>query len=706
MNSTAEAVAQAALSPWRRRQVAMLYHYTSLEYLEDISGMISRLISGLLTPDQEKSREMLEEMHALLKVDIKQRSAGRYVWGSLDHFFNQVAHADIYEDSHRRSDEYQIYSGLISGYIAPTDSLLIGHRRQRPVGDHWFASHYADFLSDCARIPKFRVRLDIFAETGQRPPRPGVYVCLDDPNAAPQFAWPDHDRGELTECCTFSDIALNALVMIGRDALWFDQNKMNEFVGAPARKAIFDNLTTGSPSLAASALARVGNVRRPATWHFVEIEEPDFEDSALEWHRNPISRPDQGILAAGDICKVEGSYYAITRPGSDQYLHAGDVAPHIERQPNRTIWQRRVAAVVATTPPLVPNRVMLPSAVERQQIFYWLQKLSSVTAWRRIVQYYKTWADTAELSLRIASERGWDDRTSLPESEYQRISDGLTRCATAIDRLGKGDRDVFSLKKYEDLALALNTLSISSETILRVEMGENGIDEMHTPCWAEFRRALTALSQSWFECADQIYAPYHTTRIGPTSYGLWLQTALKDMSFPDALEAVPSPSDNIFVRTGHHIPCSGIWEPIDAPKPSMLSWLTGRPTPQPPFKIVGAMNYLHGGSAAPQIRVASECDSHCLDTTWRLLWRDERYQGGTVPENETSYRFHQPKVPPTLSQAHWAMRQTLYAESGMAAPAAGIWIADCRTSARVTVQKGETLPLHGGREVSWARETY
>lgn len=53
-----------------------------------------------------------------------------------------------------------------------------------------------------------------------------------------------------------------------------------------------------------------------------------------------------------------------------------------------------------------------------------------------------------------------------------------------------------------------------------------------------------------------------------------------------------------------------IWEPVDVPKPSSLSLITRAPKPQPPFKIVGAMNYLHGGSKATQITV---------EARWTLL---------------------------------------------------------------------------------------
>jgi hypothetical protein len=371
----------------------MLYRYASLDYLKDIQRVITQLINGPLTPELEKvlaasyayamrgqrplyddpqlwrrnSRSVLEQMQALLAKDIARRAGGRYISGGLDHFFLQVARSDAYESTLRMMDEYQVYSDLIGNYISPTDRILVEHRRQFSVDDYWFAYHYADFLSDRARIPKFRVRTDICAETGASPPRAGVYVCQDDPNSAPQFAWPDKEGGKLTECCTFSDVALAAHAAVGREGLWFDQNKMHEFVCSDRYRPFFDNSTLTSPGLAPGAVARLATVRRPAQWYFVEIEQEDFEDSALEYHRALASQPEQGRLAAGDICKIEGSYFAVTRVGSDQYLRVGDVAPDLELRHNRTFWQLRIAPPVKVTVPPAPigrSKPLLPSLWE------------------------------------------------------------------------------------------------------------------------------------------------------------------------------------------------------------------------------------------------------------------------------------------------------------------------------------------------------
>jgi hypothetical protein len=74
----------------------------------------------------------------------------------------------------------------------------------------------------------------------------------------------------------------------------------------------------------------------------------------------------------------------------------------------------------------------------------------------------------------------------------------------------------------------------------------------------------------------------------------------------------------------------------------MLDLLRRRPKPQPPFQIAGTMNYLHEGARAPQRTVKTAQGYKDQDTTWRLLWRDDRYIDGTVPGEETHYRFTRP----------------------------------------------------------------
>jgi hypothetical protein len=137
---------------------------------------------------------------------------------------------------------------------------------------------------------------------------------------------------------------------------------------------------------------------------------------------------------------------------------------------------------------------------------------------------------------------------------------------------------------------------------LPVEIGENGI-HARTPLWAECCQAVEALAHAWRKCAMLIAERRdHATAARPP-LGRWLQEELAQTPWPDLLDAVPDPSDGIFLCTYAAIPFSGRWEPIDGAAPPLLRFLFRTPTPRPPFRVAGAMSYLHGGTIAPHITI-------------------------------------------------------------------------------------------------------
>lgn len=347
--------------------------------------------------------------------------------------------------------------------------------------------------------------------------------------------------------------------------------------------------------------------------------------------------------------------------------------------------------------------VMLPSELERQQIFYWLQEISSVTAWKRILKFYKEWVTATENSVREADGRGWGELTSLSQSSYVSILKGLAHCEEGVVRLANGDKRVFKFDANGEFEMASRPLFHWKEMITRVEEGENGIDEKHTPLWGEFCQAARAAAHAWEECSSEILQPRYLEEPGLTLYGDWLKAKLKKLTFPSTLETVPDPAENTFVRTSEYTPCSGIWEPIeDSTKKNLIvSFFTNPGLPKPPFVMMGAMNYLHAGSKAPRITIETATDNIDLDTTWRLLWRDDRYSDGTIPEKEVHYQFNQPLKTQEQRPSVGLTDEIMWAESGAAVPAAGTWLVESDISAKITVEKGEKLPQHRGLDVRW-----
>lgn len=350
------------------------------------------------------------------------------------------------------------------------------------------------------------------------------------------------------------------------------------------------------------------------------------------------------------------------------------------------------------------NLIMLPSEQQRRQIFYWLKQVSSWTAWNRILGFYKTWVDITEASAREASKKGWDKRTAIPESDYRLILKCFAHCDEGVRRLRLGDKRVFKYDANGEFVMGSRMLDYSRERLSRIEYGESEIDEKHTPLWEKFKHAITELSEVWSECALVVIETDDPDDPATNVYGDWLIAEFKKMTFPEHLMEVPDPADNILIKTGKDIPCSGIWEPVIAPPSKGFSLFRDAAKAKGPFAIAGCMNYLHEGSPAPQALQAKVGGGGLKESvTWRLLWKDDRYIDGAIPDEEAGYVFLMPEPPVTVSpipERSPALR-LVYADSGETAPEGGRWLVEHDIHASITIQKGDLLPQHQGESVRW-----
>jgi hypothetical protein len=352
----------------------------------------------------------------------------------------------------------------------------------------------------------------------------------------------------------------------------------------------------------------------------------------------------------------------------------------------------------------VPAGVMLPSELERRQIFHSLKRWSSYTAWNRILGFYQAWADAAETSLREASAKGLEDKTSLPEADYVLILKGVALFDEGVRRLREGDKRVFRCKVDGRFVMAAHrAFDHWWQKYGYVQSGDIGVKIDTTPNWPQFVAALTQLEAAWSECSAAIIEA-HDMR-GPTGvvrlpYGVWLQEQLGRMSFPDPLPEVPDPKEVALVRTGKDVPCSGIWEPVVIPERKVVS-LFKTATPQGPFPPMGCMSYLHGGSSAPKAAVETVKDNLDISTTWRLLWRDDRHLDGIIPAEESAYSFLQPEFPVNLRPVEHEPPSITVVESGQPAPVSGRWLLQESLRVSIDLGAGRQLPLHEGRSVRW-----
>ena len=347
-----------------------------------------------------------------------------------------------------------------------------------------------------------------------------------------------------------------------------------------------------------------------------------------------------------------------------------------------------------------PAGVMLPSELERKQIFYTLKRWSSYTAWSRILGFYQVWANTIENSLREASSKGWEDKTRLAQSHYISILKGLAHCDDGVTRLRQGDKRVFRCDINGDFASASRgAYDHWWQAYIYIQSGDIAGGNAFTPYWDEFIEALVRLNDAWSECSPDIIEPNpDRSNATHTFINDHLKAELARMTFPVPLPEVPDPADAVLVRTGQHVPCSGVWEPVEIPARKFIS-LFKAPLPEGPFPLRGTMSYLHEDSAAPPMASYGKIKGEA--TTWRLLWCDDRYTDGSIPEEEKSYVFLYPEAPKAALLAASDAASITVRESGQQTPVVGRWVLQDNLSVSITLAAGEVLPIHQGSAARW-----
>jgi hypothetical protein len=296
------------------------------------------------------------------------------------------------------------------------------------------------------------------------------------------------------------------------------------------------------------------------------------------------------------------------------------------------------------------------------------------------------------------------------------LLEDFAHCDIAVRRLRAGDKRVFQCGPMGELKKAWGrTLDHSLELLIRIDRGDIGIKFETTPLWDEFAIATYKLGVAWGECSSSVLQPDYMgepTRELDIPANDWFRNTRPPLeNFPADLPEVPNPINNVLARSGEPLECSGIWEPVDVPVHTLLSLF--RPeTPKGSIPSIGAMAYLHGGTFAPRkvFDYSTPSSRRGQSVNWRLLWRDDRYEDGTIPEEEKDYVFlnefvfpypdalapkSAPKAPvPTPDQL-------IVIESGQPAPEAGRWLLEGNLEVSVQLDQGEAAPLHEGRKVRW-----
>jgi hypothetical protein len=358
------------LTPWQQKQASMLSYFSSLDYLVSLHRLVSDLLNKSVDPvlDLAKSQNRdsvlvdprwgdrntsqnwsnhawayLKDLQLSLAKDVAQRTAGIYRMSGVSSYFRGMDQFSLDWMTHDEERDFEDARQQISDWARPLD-LTLADDMSNQWKDFTFAYYYPIFSSQFSYVPRFRVRADIVYPTGAIPNETGVYVSKDDPNASLQFAWAGKEGRKLRKATTFNDIGLAALANVGRDDLWFNDQKMFDFATSPQFIQLFREGVIWNdgphPDLAAPVVSSKAFTKKDSEWYLVEPIEGQFDRlcdlESLEQDQTIDAGP---RIEGGEECSKPGFYFSPARPNSRRYLAAGEIAPALDTEYGRTFWQ-------------------------------------------------------------------------------------------------------------------------------------------------------------------------------------------------------------------------------------------------------------------------------------------------------------------------------------------------------------------------------
>jgi hypothetical protein len=356
------------LTPWQKKQAAMLYYFTSEDYLRTLHKMVRDLVNGVVEPMLDLARAqgrdsvlinsvwgtrdtsenwanngwpILKDLQTSLARTLAGRSSNHFRISAVNECLRGIDEYSLGWMTPGEEAMFGIATRAISAYASGWDTTVTDYAND--WDDYGFAYDYPSFASLNDQIPKLRIRPDLRTKTGELAPRTGVYFSPDEPHASLQFAWAEHGGLRLRLANTFNEFGLAALTAVGRDALWFDKEKMLRFVLSDplAQRIRHEVFADGEPNatLAPSAVARSAFTTKSCSWILVEPIPDEFEElSSLSNPTQQLAPPLKRIIG-GNGCMESGFYFTPSVPNSRRYFAKGDRMPIMSSVFGDTIWQ-------------------------------------------------------------------------------------------------------------------------------------------------------------------------------------------------------------------------------------------------------------------------------------------------------------------------------------------------------------------------------
>lgn len=285
----------------------------------------------------------------------------------------------------------------------------------------------------------------------------------------------------------------------------------------------------------------------------------------------------------------------------------------------------------------------IPNDGERRAFLAYLLQASSFTAWERIVEQHREFVDR----VRDAYE---DHQKNPPAhaavyiatSELSHFLQCHSALRKALELLGHGERRCFRwLGAPGHFSEGMRwALSWREENERWLHMGGAEFPPSNAPEWPTLEAELNVLIARYNEVMI-VLEPRFTDVPAP----LYRPEQLSNFALGKALlartelPAVPTIDPPVLVRSGAEVPHFGVWEPVSTP--SSRGELVPSSTAQ--LLVTGCMNYLHQGAPAPTIAFDGDSPRRVGRATyWRLIFIDDRYSDGTIPDSENDYEFMTP----------------------------------------------------------------
>ena len=277
------------------------------------------------------------------------------------------------------------------------------------------------------------------------------------------------------------------------------------------------------------------------------------------------------------------------------------------------------------------NKYSMDDDITRRRVFWLLKRLSSYSLWKRKRDSWAIFAEAYEKAVKTWPE---NDPDALDPNNLIHIYEALKLYDQGLDELKTGHRhvwrangDLFQLYKPVDI--------VRSRFFSRCH--ERGVQQWPYPPKVENINKLRLASE--YAGSDYIVES-HNLVANITNVNFLFSDILYEKEFhflphpvfPKQLSPVPDSLKDI-ISTGDVIPCDGIWEPGELTMD--LKWKV-IPAGIKRFINQGCFNYLLNGARAPLINAFESKKMKKKPVKWRLIWEDNRYCDGIIPD-ESDY---------------------------------------------------------------------